>query len=146
MTNRVDSIHRRLLSLVEQNLGRTTTNTQKLSELCSRFFGETFAGVFPSDMIPQMNNNKRYAIINTDKSYQTGEHWLGLYFISREKGILVYDSFGRKTRTILPSLLQTSIDTEYDSEQEISESNCGQRCIAFLLLCKYWDYKLAQKL
>jgi hypothetical protein len=56
---------------------------------------------------------------------------MGLY---RYKGKnYVYDSFGRTSKQLNVPI--HAIDTEYDAEQILTESNCGQRTVAFLACC-----------
>jgi hypothetical protein len=127
--------YNRYLKIVEGLIGDQETDNHELNKLCSRLFGNRFAGIYASDEKPTMNNVRDLAIINTDKRGQPGEHWCALVY--RNGNIIVYDSFARKTSTILPSLLKffkEVYDTEYDKEQKASESNCGARCVSALLV------------
>lgn len=110
-------------------LGNGTTFSLDLDKIGRRMFGQKFAGVFASDMIPKLNNLKKFAILNLDKSTKPGSHWIAVAF---DKGdLLVYDSFGRKAKNIIPAL-KGAIDSDLDAEQKESEDNCGQRSLAWL--------------
>jgi len=74
-------------------------------------------------------------IANLDSSNESGSHWVGIVKNSGKK--LIYDSFGRKTKNILPNMTST-VDTEYDLEQGLLESNCGARSLAALCVYNWW--------
>lgn len=116
-------------------LGSDTTYGNNLEKVALKFLGSKFRGVFPSDKIPKLNDIKKYAILNLDSSNQSGSHWIGLAYNNGD--VIVYDSFGRNTKKIIPSLLQSGngrvIMTDNDSEQRLKEDNCGQRSLAWLM-------------
>ena len=51
---------------------------------------------------------------------------------TEEDVYMAYDSFRRKTTSILPGLDLKTIDTDPDAEQKDHEDNCGARCIAYI--------------
>ena len=57
----------------------------------------------------------KYGIYNTDEA-PPGTHWFAVY------DGYVYDPFGD--------------DQSKSAEQKDSEDNCGQRCVAYLRMCK----------
>lgn len=69
------------------------------------------------------------AIINLDKHNEPGSHWIAM--VCNDK-MIIYDSFGRKTRDILPNFNKEYINAQDDAEQNINEENCGSRCVSFL--------------
>ena len=81
--------------------------------------------------------NKKYCILNLDKSYEPGSHWVGV--CHRKGGSVIYDSFGRSSLKIIPSLYKSHngriIDTKRDAEQSVKENNCGERACSWLILC-----------
>ena len=105
-------------------------------------FGKDFIGVFAADRVPQIKHGQML-ISNLDESDQPGSHWIGV--AKDKKGLLIYDSFGRKSNKIIPHLYsqyEKIIDTEYDKEQDEKEYNCGARALAFLMVYykKGFDY------
>jgi hypothetical protein len=127
------------LKMIEQNLkSNGTTYNTTLHTMGKELFGVRFKGVFASDMIPQLSDLAPYAILNLDKSYMRGSHWIAIAKVEDTNDIIVYDSFGRTHSKIIPSLLEQFnstyriIDTDLDAEQNIREENCGQRSLAFL--------------
>ena len=118
-----------LKTIINKGLLRNdNAGDQELTIVGKQFFGDDYIGTFPSDKIPKKNG---YMIVNLDNSSQGGSHWIALYQKNGKK--YVYDSFGRKTKKILPSLKGGSIfDAEYDPEQGIREGNCGARSMSFL--------------
>ena len=135
-------IYNKYLKQVERILGKGETSSYELNKLCSRLFGNRFAGVYACNQIPKLNNIIDMCILNTDPSYMSGEHWVSVIF--KDGVIYVYDSFGRKTKKILPSLFKHYKyikETEDDTEQKKIQSNCGQRCVASLLVYENYGLK-----
>ena len=66
-----------------------------------------------------------------------GSHWLAYIYVNHTKN-LIYDSFGRKHKSLLSHVKfdKQILEPEYDPEQNDLEENCGQRCIAF---CLFYD-------
>ena len=100
-----------------------------MTKFGKELFGKKYVGTFASDEIPKMKNGC-YCIVNLDKSYENGSHWIAMVHLSGKD--YIYDSFGRTTTMILPDFKEKTIDADYDPEQSIIETNCGARCIAFL--------------
>ena len=126
-----------MLNLIEKTMGNQITFTNDLEKFGKYVLGNKFQGVFPSDQTKKLTILKPYSIINLDKSTQPGSHWIALAYDPTEDSVTVYDSFGRKSKKIIPniySLYSGVIDTEYDAEQRIREDNCGQRCLAWLMV------------
>ena len=111
-------------------IGNDTTYGTELNKYCIDLFGSLFHGVYSSDNIPELTNEKKYAIINLDTSDQPGSHWVSI--IHHNNKIIFYDSFGRNSAKILSSLNGDILNTESDKEQGDNENNCGARCIAFI--------------
>ena len=126
-----------------------STYLDELDMFGTKMLGNKFHGVYPSDKIPKLTTKQPYCILNLDKSTQSGSHWIG---VARTPAyILVYDSFGRKTKRILPALFKNSgklkiVDTEADPEQDILEENCGQRCLSWLILLDNYGLKMANEI
>lgn len=138
---KLDDVYKKILKAIEYRLdsNETTTNFQ-LNEIGKELFSDLFLGVFMSDTVPRMRKDNTCCIINVDKSNQLGSHWLGLYY--RGGKYFYYDSFGRRPSKILDKKSIQSItgsgeilfDT-IDGEQFDEETNCGQRAMAFLVIC-----------
>ena len=136
----------RYLPLVVKDLGtNSTTNSSQLDKQGRVYFGANFKGVFTPKSIVNVNNiikNKEACcIFNTTEA---GEHWVA-FFRGDNGEIAYYDSFGRDPEELFANIRDNHTGakhnitpTENDAEQNIKESNCGQRCLAYLLLCR--DY------
>ncbi len=122
-----------LKHIVNKMENNGTTFSSDLERTAKRMLGAKFLGVVPSDKIPKMADGT-YIISNLDNSYQSGSHWISI--VKDGKNLLVYDSFGRPGKRIIPSLIEKGniIDTEDDAEQGKNEENCGQRSIASLFV------------
>lgn len=117
------------------------TNNFDLDLIGSRIFGFKFRGVFAADRLPELNRGHS-CIANTDPSDLPGTHWIALARSNSDK-IYFYDSFGRSPKKLMPMLKRRYrgkkilYDTK-DKEQELDETNCGARALAWI----YLFYKL----
>ena len=128
-------------------VGNKTTYLSQLEGAGKKLFGAKFKGVFPSDKIPRLNELASYCILNLDRSTESGSHWIALVRVNDKKSI-VYDSFGRNYKKIIPNIDYTGngriINSELDSEQKISESDCGARCLSFIMVYDRHGYNMAK--
>ncbi len=134
--------YRKILSVLDSQTRlpkdrRTTEDSRELTKMCEDLFENThdaeerlrFLGVFSRDEEPECKAGEGY-IINNQTTAQGGEHWLGIGVLSDGKTKLQYDSFGRAN--FLKLAQGTFQDTERDKEQDVKQTNCGNRCAAFL--------------
>jgi hypothetical protein len=134
-------IYNHFVELNESLLGPGETVDADLRKLGLHYFGYKFAGVFSSNTIP-FATNFRYCIANLDPTNKPGSHWIA---IAKEKGrLLFYDSFGRETTDILPDVHNRHQDVDHDAEQDIDEANCGQRCLAWLMMYDQFGSDIAK--
>jgi len=133
--------YQELLNEVQSELGNGSTSKKQLEAYISEIWdGNDFDGIHaPDDW--GINMKKPYSIINTQGA--PGEHWMACYMISKNNP-LFYDSFGRSI--ISGWTGQRLLTTEEDAEQDISEDNCGQRCVAWLLLVKEMGWRAGKKI
>jgi hypothetical protein len=134
--------------IVEPLIGNTTTFGSDLDKMAKHFFGVKWLGVFSVDRVPKNIPKGNYAVINLDESDLPGSHWVGVVGDSIVKGgkndVLVYDSYGRDPKKIMPKLakkfnfkstdLPSDGASDIDAEQGILETNCGARTLAALIL------------
>lgn len=133
----VNKKYREILKYMQNALGNDSTFSNDLQRLAIQLFGDSFKGVYASNKIPDLNEIKKYAIINLDNSNQPGSHWVAVAYSEETDSIIFYDSFGRHSKKILPEIHDRYIkvvDTDSDAEQRIKENNCGQRALAWLLI------------
>ena len=109
-----------------RNKGITTAS--ELEAQGKMMFGPDWRGIFASDQ--KLPSDGLY-IVNTDRSNQEGTHWMG---VNADLDLL-YDSFGRSKSEVLPQW--KGRETDRDAEQKQKENNCGQRCLAWLLISKH---------
>lgn len=130
-----DIIYNSALRYIEDVMGNGVTSDGQLDSAGKIMFGRKWSGVYSADERPIFDIDKKYAIMNLDPRFLPGSHWIGL--IKTGNDLLVYDSFGRKSSKIIPSIFrggQNIIDTEYDSEQNVKEDNCGQRTLIAIFI------------
>ena len=136
-------------------LGKGVTTNFQLSAVGKKYFPSSFLGVFTAnvkarDLMRHAKNGQfGYGIVNTDNG--KGEHWVGLIYNGKNK-FYIYDSFGRKSTTLLPQLNRTIRrlgatlkDTEYDREQKVKEEDCGARAMAWLIFARRHGIREALK-
>jgi hypothetical protein len=131
--------------------GDEATYMNDLTSIAKKLLGDKYKSTTTSDAIPFLTDTKPYCIVNLDNSHQGGSHWIAISKYPKKDRYLVYDSFGRKTHKILPSALNkfgrgSVVDTDHDKEQNISETNCGQRSLAFLILTDLFGIQNSEKL
>lgn len=138
--DKMEKIYNRYVRLIEKEMRkRGTTYADDLEYMGFKLFGRKFKGVFARDKIPHIKKLKNgdKLIFNLDKEGLPGSHWCAMVINDDKK--YVYDSFGRK---VLGDHVKY---TELDKEQKIREKNCGQRCLAWLLVVKHYGIKNALK-
>jgi putative methionine-R-sulfoxide reductase with GAF domain len=121
-----------------------STYANELQHFSKKMFKHKFKGVYASDKYPKLKKNQSM-IINVDKSNEPGSHWLGVYCYDNNR-YLIFDSFGRPSVKLIPHFGSgiNLMDTDYDKNQLKSQSDCGQRCIAFLNVCHNDGFKYAK--
>ena len=126
--------------------GNKTTYLDQLNGIGNKLLGVKFAGVYPSDKIPILNDLKKYAILNLDTSKEPGSHWVAI--AKNEDDTYIYDSFGRCHTKIIKGLVYSGngriINCDLDAEQHIKETNCGARSLAWLCLFDIWGVNVAK--
>lgn len=137
-----EQLYDHILKYVEKRLGTNgVTTAGQLDDVCKEAFRSEWAGVYPADRLPELNAKKSKCIYNADKHNEPGTHWMALYFNKDNGNTYSYDSFGRKIgsdkvyKNVRKSKrVKLKQSQEFDAEQTEKESNCGARCISFLVL------------
>ena len=105
---------------------------------------EHFIGVYPRDKLPTINEYPVSFIINTQKSHESGEHWLAFYY-NKNGNCEFFDSYGMHPNFygLQNYLDKTSKTWTFNNKcfQSLSSTYCGQFCILFLFL-RSRNYKL----
>ena len=121
-----------LLSFVQLILGKKITDGFQLDTNCRPLFKRKWRGIYAKNTVPIFNKGRsQYCIVNTHPDNKEGEHWVALAY--RRGKIYAYDSYGRDVKTLL-NLKDAIVNTDRDVEQTKTQKNCGQRCVAWLLL------------
>lgn len=140
----VEIFFSKVLKTIEDNIGAETTSEDELRSIGKSLFGKPFRGVFPVDRLPPLQQGQ-CCVVNLDPSGMPGSHWVAVY--KHQKHHCVYDSFGRRSSNILPTLHELKIlDSDYDAEQGVAEDNCGQRSLGWLWCVQQLGIKNAMKL
>ncbi len=144
MNQKAETLNNKIYKIVMRLLPNHTTDNTQLDEVGFKLLNN-YLGTFPVDQVPTNLKKGDSLIFNLDDSTEPGSHWMGGYCFKKNE-LLVYDSFGRATKTIAPSLLLKTQDTQDDAEQQIHETNCGARCMAFLCLAENFGKQTAKYL
>lgn len=120
-------------------------NTNQIFEKLAKRCGDKFLGVFARDKLPPMLPPRRplMLICNTDPQYESGEHWIAMYFGEDAKGEY-FDSFGEDVPLIFKKYLDKFCSSWITNErqlQSVLSSVCGQYCV-FYCLFKYLRYDM----
>jgi hypothetical protein len=126
-------VYNKILKLIENKLGKESTDSEQFNNFCKILFGNKFRGGYAYDQ-PIKFEKGESAIDTSDKP---GSHWVA---VCKSNRYITYDSFRRNIKKIRGSLFS---NTEEDREQEYTEKNCGQRCIAFLCVWYSMNDKVA---
>ena len=153
-SNRKQSIiaYDRILKSVERKLGKGVTADSQLTKVGKALLGDSYLGTFAVDVKPirlvTPPGTEAYFIINVDGSNHPGSHWLAVYKSPDLNKYLIYDSFARKSKRLIPKFIKTVgfryVDVNKKSDQEVKEDNCGQRSLAMLVFIKKYGYKKAK--
>ena len=131
------------------------THTGELNKIGKALFGEQYLGTFPQDKLPHQMYNKagsNFAIANVDTALDSmgnpmsGTHWVALAGIPNSSKVMIFDSFGRASKKLLPIISSSGkiIDTEYDAEQKIVQDSCGQFSMAWLDFFRKYGHAAAK--
>ena len=137
----VNRVYEEALAFVEDLMGKDTTTSNHELDKCGRaLFGDMYAGALPPSQLPPPAPHQ-VLILNTKGG--VGEHWL-LRYCDANRG-LWYDSFGRDVSGLVRTKYVRA-STDGDAEQNILESNCGQRCLAAAIVGRLLGAEALQKL
>ena len=128
--------YNKVLVKIEKVIGNGSTSDTELLNLFEKLFGQRFKGIYSIDDTFELKQSEM-AIFNLDKRNQPGSHWVAV--VKDRKHYIVYDSFGRDIKLKQKNI----INTEDDAEQDINEQNCGQRCVAWLVVVAVKGIKVA---
>ena len=94
-----------------------------------------FDGIFPIDMLDEINKKPKLIICNTDPSFKKGQHWIVFYF--NEDYVEFYDPLGNNISAYGPEFLDFIL--KYTEKykccklrtQPYKSSLCGEYCLYF---------------
>ena len=92
-----------------------------------------FIGVYPIDMIPEDFISPSILIINLDKSYERGNHWIVIHQKDNQQ-IEIFDSLGKKPQKEIHNLLLSNNKGymyNHKCIQDYFTETCGQFCLFY---------------
>lgn len=134
----------------EMKLGEEETSGDLLTRVGGVIFGKKFVGAHARDAFPFPTlKSGDMGIMNNQDTGSPGEHWVAVARgVERPSRIFIYDSFGR-TGLIKPQHIRslprgsTLHPATPDIPQDDDEDNCGQRCLAWLMVFDQCGERLA---
>ena len=118
-------------------------NSIQISKLMNQdeFIRLRFKGVYPIDLIPENLPYPSIIVVNQDRSYQDGSHWIVIHH--NEKGkVDHFDSLGKKPVEYLKNLLLgKNITYKYNNKrlQNYMTETCGLFCLYYSFYsCRGW--------
>ena len=129
-----EAFYRQCLQQIERKMGNKGTGESEIEQMSDFFLRNPtrWKGVFALN--EPWRKTGGYRVVNLEPRGNRGEHWVGV------ANNLIYDSFGRnRVVEIREHKLGIRPFGEYsytapDAEQLKQEDNCGQRCIAWLMV------------
>ena len=118
------------------------TSSEDIERVCRMQFEGKFKGIFAANNHPN-DMSEGYYIINTDPFQLPGMHWTAVAGVDGET--VFYDSFDRKSTQLFPEIVLPGTGKDQSVRQRIKESNCGERCIAFLCCVSEFGIHSAKK-
>jgi hypothetical protein len=99
---------------------------------------DCFLGVFPCDILPDVETLPAGLVINTHPSTKPGEHWIAIY-IDKDGHGDYFDSYGNvpQHKSII-SFLNINCPNGWNSNritlQSVTGETCGQYCVLYLIM------------
>jgi hypothetical protein len=109
-----------------------------LQILCALRDVRSFAGVFPSDLLPHSLAHACTVIINADPHKEKGSHWLAVQLLPKSSSAYYFDSYGMPP-TLIPAIHEfirrnsTVWDYKRRQLQGLTSNVCGKYCCLFAL-------------
>ena len=110
-------------------------NTEQIEQLCrsDQVLSPKFGGVFSRDNLPDLAEDAKFYVCNTDPSSEPGDHWVVLH--AAAEGGEYFDSLGG---AINHDEFAQFLGGEYRyvsvQTQELFSSVCSQYCIFYMCL------------
>ena len=117
-----------------------TTSSLELDRVGKKLFGKQWLGVVPSDRVPSRRPNS-YLIANLHTAAMPGLHWVCRY-VDENGNSAWHDPLAqlgqaqRRRHDFERHVRQWTDEAPAPHDQEASEYNCGQRCLAALCVAQ----------
>ena len=116
-------------------------NNLQLESILRPLLGESFGGVWPSDLLPiRVDKRPCYLVVNTHDQTREGEHWVGMIIEAEQGKSSFFDSYGHAPdfafypKSFTTFLTRNSDEIRYNKlqVQDDYSSACGAHVIFFL--------------
>ena len=146
---RCEMLFKQLVDVITSVYGNAVTSNEDLIAIGRSVFKLLGNNVVRNADYDFKRMNGKYGIINIDNG--AGIHWCSTF--QRGRVITVFDSFDRRIERLMADfctrakregyIVKQTKDKNHRREQRDEQSDCGQRCIAWLILCKAMGVEFA---
>ena len=144
-----ETLFKQLVSMITSVYGNEVTSNEDLITIDRSVFKPLGNNVIRNCDYDFKRMNGKYGIINIDNG--PGIHWCSTF--QRGRVITVFDSFDRRIERLMADfctrakregyIVKQTKDKNHRREQRDEQSDCGQRCIAWLILCNAMGVEFA---
>lgn len=141
---KIRELNNQLIDQIESVMGvNREWDSNELTALCKKTMRSQFNSVCAWDeYVP--NKDRPYSIVNTNN--QTGEHWIGVYYV--KKTVYCYDSFARTMKRLMKDFIERIksmglklIFCNKKQDQAEEQKNCGLRSFVFIYLTSIYGIR-----
>ena len=146
---RCEMLFKQLVDVITSVYGNEVTSNEDLIQIGRDVFKSLSNHVVRNADYDFKRMNGKYGIINIDNG--PGIHWCSTF--QRGRVITVFDSFDRRIERLMADfctrakregyIVKQTKDKNHRREQRDEQSDCGQRCIAWLILSKAMGVEFA---
>ena len=144
-----ETLFKQLVDVITSVYGNAVTSNEDLIAIGRSVFKPLGNNVIRNCDYDFKRMNGKYGIINIDNG--PGIHWCSTFQSGRV--ITVFDSFDRRIQRLMVEfctrakregyIVKQTKDKNHRREQRDEQSDCGQRCIAWLILSKAMGVEFA---
>ena len=130
-----------ILINVEDIISDNTTTNITLDKLARKIL-PNFIGVYSADTYPHYVRDGQCFIINTDPSYRSGMHWLGVY--KYKSKFYIFDSFNRPIQSLSKFFKNKTniVSANRDRDESFCQKNCGQLSLSWIIMASKYNPKV----
>lgn len=146
--NEIKQYFNSLKAKIIKEWGNKSLYDNEVSDIGKQLLGKKYIGTFPIDLVP-LSSSDKYMIANVDRAGESGSHWVAIHI--KGNTIYVYDSFARKSKTLLKPLYEKAkkmkkkiVDVNAKSDQRSHSQVCGPISLSWLYIVFKYGIKAGE--